>query len=57
MWSITSALVCGAILGMWFPATRWLGIFSTAALSFLYPWLGVPLLLVVGWAFYFFRIR
>lgn len=57
MLAITSALISVAILGMWFPATRWLGVCSTAVLCFLYPWLGLFLLLVVGWAFYYFRIR
>lgn len=57
MLAITSALISAAVLGMWFPATRWLGISSTAMLCFFYPWIGIPLVLAVGWAFYYFRIR
>ena len=49
MWSITSALICGAVLGLWFPATRWMAITSAAALCFFYPWLGVVLVTIVSW--------
>ena len=57
MWSITSALICGAVLGLWFPATRWMAITSAAALCFFYPWLGVVLVTIVSWSFYYFRFR
>ncbi len=30
MLSITSALICAAVLGLWFPVTRWLAIISAA---------------------------
>jgi len=57
MLSITSALICAAVLGLWFPVTRWLAIISAAALCFFYPWLGVVMATAVAWAFYYFHVR
>jgi hypothetical protein len=56
-WSITSALVCGAVLGMWFPITRWMAISCAAALCFFYPWMGIVAVSLVAWSFYYFHIR
>ncbi len=57
MLSITSALICAAVLGLWFPVTRWLAITSAAALCFFYPWLGIVLVTATAWAFYYFHVR
>lgn len=57
LWSITSALICGAVLGLWFPTTRWMAIICAAALCFFYPWLGIAMVSTVAWTFYYFRFR
>jgi len=55
--SITAALIAAAVLGMWFPTTRWISISATALLCFVYPWLALFIFTATAWAFYFFRIR
>ena len=49
--SITAALIAAAVLGMWFSATRWISISAMALLCFLYPWLGVLVLIGSAAAF------
>lgn len=48
--SFTAALIVTAALGISFRTTRGLGIAACAALSFLYPWLVV--LVLIGVAFF-----
>jgi hypothetical protein len=55
--SITAALIAAAVLGMWFSATRWISISAMALLCFLYPWLGVLVLIGSAAAFYQFKVR
>ena len=54
---ITAALVAAAVLGLWFSTTRGISIAAVAALTLLYPWLVVPILIASAAAFYRFRIR
>jgi hypothetical protein len=54
---ITAALLAAAVLGLWFSATRGISIAAAAALTFLFPWLAVPILIGSSLAFYVFRIR
>jgi hypothetical protein len=54
--SITVALIAAAVLGMWFSATRWISISAMALLCFLYPWLGV-LIVLIGSAAAFLSIQ
>ena len=54
---ITAALIAAGVLGMWFSATRAISIAAVAVLTFIFPWLVVPILIVSAAAFYRFRIR
>ena len=54
---ITAALVAAAVLGLWFSTTRGISIAAVAALTLLYPWLVLPILIFSAAAFYRFRIR
>jgi hypothetical protein len=47
---ITAALIVSAALGAAFRTTRHIGIAACAALCFIYPWLAVPVLLVLAWS-------
>jgi hypothetical protein len=55
--SITAALTVAAVLGIWFATTRWIAIAATSLLCFVHPWLALFVVVTVGWAFYFFRVR
>ena len=54
---ITAALIAAAVLGLWFTATRGIAVAAVAALTFLFPWLAVPILLGSVSAFYLFHFR
>ena len=54
---ITAALIAAGALGLWFSATRGISIAAVAVLTFIFPWLVVPILIVSAAAFYRFRIR
>jgi hypothetical protein len=54
---ITAALITAGVLGLWFSSTRGISIAAVAALTFLFPWLGVVVLIGSFAAFYLFRIR
>lgn len=53
---ITAALIAAAVLGLWFTATRGIAVGAAAFLTFLFPWLAVPILLGSVSAF-LFRLR
>lgn len=54
---VVAALITAGFLGLWFSTTRVVGISAIAALTFLFPWLVVPVLIASVAAFYLFRIR
>lgn len=54
---MTAALVTISAVGIWFPTTRWLSVSALALLCAQYPWTTVPILVGVGVAFYYFKLR
>jgi hypothetical protein len=48
---LTAALIVAAALGASFRATRHIGVAACAALCFIYPWLAIPLLIVIAGVF------
>ena len=54
---ITAALIAAGLRGLWFSATRGISIAAVAVLTFIFPWLVLPILIVSAAAFYRFRIR
>lgn len=57
MLSITAGLFAAFVLAIWWSNTRWIAVSCMAALCFVFPWLTIPVVLAVGWAFWFFRVR
>ena len=55
--SITGALVVAAVMGLWFSTTRGISIAAVAVLTFVHPWLAIPILLGSAAAFYVFKIN
>ena len=54
---ITAALITAGVLGLWFSTTRAISVAAVAALTFMFPWLGLVILIGSAAAFYVFRIR
>ena len=54
---VTAALVVAGAMGLWFPSTRGYAILATAALSFIFPWLVIVILLGSAAAIYVHHIR
>lgn len=54
---LVAALITAGFLGLWFASTRVVAIGAIAALTFLFPWLVVPVLIASVAAFYVFRCR
>jgi hypothetical protein len=55
--SVTAALIVAGLMGLWFPSTRGYAILATAALSFIFPWLVVVVLLASAAAIYLHHFR
>ena len=54
---LVAALIAVGFLGLWFSSTRVVAIGAIAALTFLFPWLVVPVLIASVAAFWLFRFR
>ncbi len=54
---LVAALITAGVLGMWFSTTRVVAIGAIAALTFIFPWLGVLVLAASIAAFWLFRFR
>ena len=54
---LVAALITAGVLGMWFSTTRVVAITAIAALTFIFPWLGVLVLATSIAAFWLFRFR
>ena len=54
---LVTALITAGLLGLWFSTTRVVAIGAIAALTFLFPWLVVPVLIASVAAFWLFRFR
>lgn len=55
--SVNAALIVAGAMGLWFPSTRGYAIVATAALSFIYPWLVIVVLLASAAGVYLHHIR
>lgn len=55
--SVNAALIVAGAMGLWFPSTRGYAIVATAALSFIYPWLVIVVLLASAAGVYLHHLR